>query len=63
MTSPAPGSRRAASAVVAVGLALTCFTAVAVAAIGRDSAAGDLVLVPRSEVTAAQGVARHVRWA
>ena len=36
------------------GLALTCFAAVAVAAIGRDSAAGDYVLVHGSEVAAGE---------
>lgn len=49
MTPPAPGSRRVATGVVVAGLVLTCFAAVAVATIGRDSAAGDYVLVPRSE--------------
>lgn len=57
MTTPAPGSRRVATGVVGVGLVLTLFAAVAVAVIGRGSAAGDLVLVPRSEVTAPRSAA------
>lgn len=40
-----------ATGIIGVGLALTCIAAVSVAALGRDSA-GDLVLVPRSEVAA-----------